>query len=618
MLSHAMLRRSARCGGARGLVRGMASVVRASHHRLYDRRDTEFVLHELGSLERDETVTNVLNSCESFVEAWHHVDAILDKSPPQLVPEASGTAPPVKSHPLTKDWIDAFRAHGFAELSELGLPFAVQCAAQLTLGGAASSNLVGYFVLTRCAADLLEAHGTAALKDRYLAPLRSADFFGTMALSEPQAGSSLSTIRTLATPYDGPGAEDGEFRLRGDKMWTTGAFHDQASNIVHMLLARTPGAEAGARGLSLFLVPNVLQNGEPNDVELIGLNKKMGHRAITNCAWSLGGRADGAVGYLVGREGGGLACMFEMMNAMRIEVGLGATCLGKRGLLESLLYAQEREQGGCPIIEHADVKRLLLQQKVYAEGSYALCMHAAELLDNARAGDAKAGALLELLPEVVKSWPSEWCLEANKLAIQVLGGSGYVSDYPCEQLYRDNRLNMIHEGTAGIHALTLLGRKVQGGKAAPLFEAMRKSAEDAEALLAAEGGGASAEMAEGCLMECSAALRAAVSRAEDLTAMLTAEGVDKRAAMSNAHDYLTFMGHTCVAWQWMRSANAAARGLRALALAGGGAADEEHFYYGKLHACRFFFRHELPAVEPLAARLERLDPTVAQMQPGWF
>ena len=211
----------------------------------------------------------------------------------------------------------------------------MQCAAQFTLGGGASSNLVGYFVLTRCAADLLEAHGSAALKDAYLPQLRSAQFFGTMALSEPHAGSSLASIRTTATPLGS--SSNGEYRVRGDKMWTTGAFHDLTDNIVHMLLARTPDAPPGASGISLFLVPNVLADGTANDVELVSLNKKMGHRAITNCAWTLGAREGGAVGYLVGREGRGLAAMFGMMNAMRIEVGLGACCLGKRGCLSGKL-----------------------------------------------------------------------------------------------------------------------------------------------------------------------------------------------------------------------------------------------------------------------------------------
>ena len=393
-------------------------------------------------------------------------------------------------------------------------------------------------------------------------------------------------------------------------MWTTGAFHDQSSNIIHMLLARTPNAAAGARGISLFLVPNILPDGAANDVELIGLNKKMGHKAITNCAWSLGARGEGAIGYLVGPEGGGLSCMFSMMNAMRIEVGLGAACLGKRGFLESLAYAQEREQGGKRIIEHADVKRMLLLQKAYAEGAYALCMNAAALHEAATtAGDEEAKALLELQTEIVKSWPSEWCLEANKLAIQVLGGAGYVQDYPAEQLYRDNRLNMIHEGTAGIHALTLLGRKVQGGKAAPLFAAMRTAADEAES--------AAALHQTPLLSECAAAMREAVACAQSVTETLTG-AEDKLAALTNAHEYLNLMGHTCVAWMWLRSGTAAARGLAALPDVAGAGEEELGFYRGKLQTCAFFFRHELPRTEAMAKLLVSGDQTVADMKVGWF
>ena len=306
----------------------------------------------------------------------------------------------------------------------------------------------------------------------------------------------------------------------------------------------------------------------------------------------------------------GLSLMFGMMNAMRIEVGLGAACVGKRGYLEALLYAQERVQGGKAIIEHADVKRMLLQQKAYAEGAYALCMHAASLHEQAAGGDANAASLLDVSTEIVKSWPSEWCLEGNKLAIQVLGGAGYVADYPAEQLYRDNRLNMIHEGTAGIHALTLLGRKVQGGRAKPLFAAMLEAADEADALCAA---GTDAEHTGQILREGAASLRRAVECAEEVTETLTALD-DRNLALTNAHEYLTLMGHTCVAWMWLRSASAAARGLSV----GADDADEEAFYRGKLHTCAFFFRHELPKAEASAALLLSLDVTVTEMEPGWF
>lgn len=234
-----------------------------------------------------------------------------------------------------------------------------------------------------------------------------------------------------------------------------------AGNTCHMLLARIAGPDTppGAAGISLFLVPAVLPNGEPNDVEIVGLNRKMGHRALPNCAWNLGGGGGGALGWLVGPPHGGLGCMFMMMNAMRIEVGLGAACLGKRGLMESLLYAAEREQGGRRIVHHADVKRMLLLQKAYAEGSFGLVCLAASLEERTKAVGAAgaaagaetaaeearaAGAVLEVLVEVVKSWPSEWALEANKLAIQVFGGAGYVNDFPVEQLYVGAHAHVSH------------------------------------------------------------------------------------------------------------------------------------------------------------------------------
>ena len=602
-----------------------AAAVRAEHGRFFDRREVDFVLTEVEGIEGDHGA--VLDSCEAFVEEFHHLDPILDRNPPWLVTTSDGHNA-VATPPECKRLVAAYRERGFAELAELGLPFSVQCASLFTLHSAFSSNWVGMFILTRCAADLLAAHGDERLKAEYLPRLRSAEWMGTMALSEPQAGSSLATIRTQASPVDdGAVLQPGcEVRLRGDKMWTTAAFHDCADNVIHMVLARLPGAPAGSAGISLFLVPAVRRDGSRNALELISLNKKMGHRGVSNCAWAL----EDATGYLVGAPHQGLRCMLHMMNAMRIEVGLGAACVGKRALQESLLYAQERVQGGRPIVEHADVRRMLLLQKAYAEGSHALCIHAAALHDRAAAGEARAATLLELLTEVVKSWPSEWCLEGNRLAMQVLGGSGYVQDYPLEQLYRDQRLNPIHEGTTGIHALTLLARKVRDGRAAPLFDEMRATADDA-ATLGAEagmvgscavqlgGGAAGAQHAATTLAECSAALRAAVERAEEVTAMLTHPTLDRSAALANAHEYLSLFGHTVAAWTWLRVATAAARGLERERARGRGESDAAIlFYEGKLHTCRFFFRHELPKTEAWARLLMSLDDTVSEMRPGWF
>ncbi len=306
-------------------------------------------------------------------------------------------------------------------------------------------------------------------------------YFGTMALSESQAGSSLADITTRAEPQ-----ADGTYRLFGRKMWISGGDHDLSENIVHLVLARITGAPAGTRGISLFLVPKHLVApdgglGEHNDVALAGINHKMGYRGTVNTApvfgdgaYTPGGRP-GAVGHLVGAENRGLPVMFTMMNEARIGVGLGATALGYTGYLKSLAYARERLQGRAagadpstaqvPLVEHADVRRMLLAQKSYAEGALALNLYCSRLVDDVAslddpAGVAEAEKLLGVLTPIAKSWPSQWCLAANDLAIQVLGGAGYTRDFDLELHYRDNRLNPIHEGTHGIQGMDLLGRKV--------------------------------------------------------------------------------------------------------------------------------------------------------------
>ncbi|HQX61805.1 MAG TPA: acyl-CoA dehydrogenase family protein, partial [Burkholderiaceae bacterium] len=384
------------------------------------------------------------------------------------------------------------------ELGGMQLPTLIEKACMAWFMGANVAT-AGYPFLTIGNANLLLAHGTPAQVDTFVRPMLAGRFFGTMCLSEPQAGSSLSDIRTRADT-DG----DGAFRLTGNKMWISAGEHDLAENIVHLVLAKTPGPDGrllpGVKGISLFVVPKFLVNsdgslGERNDVALAGLNHKMGYRGTVNTLLNFGegrftpnGKA-GAIGYLVGELNRGLNCMFHMMNEARIGVGLGATMLGYTGYLHALDYARNRLQGRhpqakdpaapqVPIIEHADVRRMLLAQKAYAEGALALNLYCAKLVDDEKTGADEAvrrGAtlLLDILTPVAKSWPSQWCLEANSLAIQVHGGYGYTRDFPVEQFYRDNRLNPIHEGTHGIQGLDLLGRKVvmQDGAAFKLLVA---------------------------------------------------------------------------------------------------------------------------------------------------
>lgn len=481
---------------------------------------------------------------------------------------------------------------------------------------AANTSTAAYAMLTSAAANLIKAHGTPEQIERYVRPMLAGRFFGTMCLSEPQAGSSLADITTRAEPQ-----ANGSYRLFGTKMWISGGEHALSETIVHMVLAKIPGGPPGSRGISLFLVPKHLVNedgtlGARNDVVLAGLNHKMGYRGTTNTLLNFGegvhtpGGAPGAVGWLVGEIHGGLPAMFHMMNEARIGVGLGAVALGYTGYLHALAYARERPQGRAVtqrdqttkqvrIIEHPDVRRMLLAAKSYVEGALALALYCARLVDEQRtAPDAtarhEAHALLELLTPIAKSWPSQYCLAANDLAIQVHGGYGYTRDYNVEQFYRDNRLNAIHEGTHGIQALDLLGRKVSqnGGEGLTLLRA-RMAATIARA---ANG--------DGTLAGHAAALDAAVADIGATTAALYGTK-DPVLTLANASAYLEAFGHVVVAWIWLEQA-LAARGR------------DGAFFDGKRQACRYFFTWELPKIGPQLAALKTIDRTTLDMREDWF
>jgi Acetyl-CoA dehydrogenase C-terminal like/Acyl-CoA dehydrogenase, C-terminal domain len=360
--------------------------------------------------------------------------------------------------------------------------------------------------------------------------------------------------------------------------------------------------------------------GERNDVALAGLNHKLGYRGIPNTLLNFGeGRypvrgSGGAIGYLVGKPGEGLRCMFHMMNEARIAVGLGATMLGYAGYEASLDYAKNRPQGRpmgpggkdatqpqIPIIRHADVRRMLLAQKSWCEGALALELYCARLVDEQHTGApddaAQAALLLEMLTPIAKSWPSEWCLEANSLAIQVHGGYGYTRDFPVEQYWRDNRLNMIHEGTHGIQALDLLGRKVvmDGGKGLQLL-ASRINATIERALVVDD------------LAAMANQLAAALAEVGRATKAAWATG-NPEDALANAVPYLQAFGHTVIAWIWLDVALCAHAKL--------GERDAAALQ-GKLAASRFFFRHDLPKVAAWLQVVAARDDTCRTMQDDWF
>jgi len=596
---------------------------------IVDRRDLEFQLFELfdaGSLTQRPRFAE--HNRETFMAALDAAQAIAEekfaphnRTSDDHEPQFDGQR--VSIIPAVREALQAYCTAGMLAAGKdydaggMQLPALVLHAVQSLFKSAniATSSYVG---LTMGNANVIERFGSPAQKRKYLQALLTGRFFGTMALTEPQAGSSLADLTTRAVPRP-----DGTYALTGNKIFISGGDHELSENIVHLVLARIPGGPPGVKGISLFTVPKYHVNddgslGARNDVALAGLIHKMGWRGTTSTMLSFGERGE-CIGERVGEPHHGLAYMFQMMNEARIGVGMGAAMLGYRGYLASLRYARERAQGRLPgekrpdapqvpLIEHADIRRMLLAQKAYVEGGYSLCLYAARLVDEQHTADSdsarnEAGLLLDLLTPVVKSWPSQWCLEANSLAIQIHGGYGYTREYPVEQFYRDNRLNMIHEGTHGIQGLDLLGRKVMmhdGIALTLLTREIDKTVKDAchDANVTAEA----------------EALAHAWREIETTVATLrpVLAGQATRV-LSQANAFLEVFGHAMVAWLWLRQGLAASRALASLPDAG-----DEAFYRGKLHTCRWFFRHELPRMQAHHTLLRRLDDTALTMAPDWF
>ena len=597
--------------------------------KLINRRDLDFMLHEVLKVEEltarerysahdRETFDAVIDAARKLaIDQFEPHAAALDACEPAY---EDGT---VSIIPAVKTALDCYCEAGFMgagidyEYGGMQLPWVVVQACNAYFN-AANISTTAYPFITIAAANLLAAYGSPEQKEQYLKPLAAGRFFGTMALSEPQAGSSLSDIRTKATPTD-----DGHYLITGNKMWISAAEHELSENIIHLVLTKIPGGPPGVKGISLMLVPKFRLNadgsrGEANNVACMGVNHKMGYRGTVNTVLSFGEQGE-CHGYLIGEENRGLAYMFNMMNEARVGVGLGGAALGYTGYLHSLDYARERPQGRHPqnkdpsspqvrIVEHADIKRLLLAQKVAAEGALALVLYCARLLDlqcteSDPAELTRLGLLLDLLTPIVKSWPGEFCLEANKHAIQILGGAGYTSDYPVERFYRDNRLNPIHEGAHGIHGIDLLGRKVtmRDGAAFKVFVAEVEATIAAARSLAALG-----EFVD----ELAETLRELEATTDELIKVRDAGEVT--LFLANASIYLDTFGHIVIGWIWLMQAIAAAPKIDAEAGA------ERDFYRGKLHACQYFYRYELNKVPERLSLLSQADDTCVSMSETWF
>ena len=594
---------------------------------LASRRDVEFLLFEWLDVTRltqrepfaDHSRETFDGALDTYSEIAHAEFAPhnkkVDREPPRLVGENVESAPEQRAA-----W-QAFAAAGLLAACQeesfggMRLPYVVERAG-LAFVLAACPTTAAYAFLTMANANLLLTHGTPSQIERFVRPMLDGRWTGTMCLSEPHAGSSLADITMRAERQP-----DGTYRLTGNKMWISGGDHDLADNIVHLVLAKVPDEHGalrpGVAGISLFIVPKHTAS-ERNDIVVAGLNHKMGYRGTSNCLLNFGegrhrpGGRPGAVGELVGEEGRGLAYMFQMMNEARITVGLGAAAIGYAGYLHSVDYARNRRQGRLPsqrnpelppvrLIDHADVRRMLLAQKAFVEGALALVLFSASLVDEAHTAPPdearRAHQLLELLTPVSKSWPSKWGVAANDLAIQVHGGYGYTQDYNVEQFYRDNRLNPIHEGTFGIQAIDLLGRRIataEGAALADLTERIWSSVERA---------GSVAELADEA-----AVLRDAWSRVLEITTSLRATA-DATLRLANASCYLDAFGHVVVAWLWLDQAIRAIQGIEG---------PEAAFYRGKLAACRYFYRWELPRIDRWLGLLQPIDRTTLDVADECF
>jgi butyryl-CoA dehydrogenase len=536
-------------------------------------------------LDREDLAAVLATSAKLADTAFAPIAAAIDADEPVM---REGR---VLTHPRLRPALEGYARLGLIgtnfhrDMGGLQLP-ALASSALMVLFAAACTPAAGYVFMTAAAARLIAHHGSEWQRMTFVPPMLAGRWYGTMCLSEPQAGSSLGDVKTTAHPRN-----DGTFLLRGQKMWISGGDHDLSENIVHLVMARLEGAPSGARGLSLFIVPQRRLDGSWNGISLVGLNHKLGHRGTTNCALAFG--ADGAcVGTLMGEPHRGLDCMFHMMNEARIGVGTTAASNAHAAFRYALDYASSRRQGrrfgsGEPanLIDHPDVRRMLLFQKAISEGGLALGLAAARLLDDTHSLEDdnarhSASILLDLLTPLVKLWCSERGVEANSSAIQVMGGAGYVRDHPVERLFRDQRLNPIHEGTNGILSIDVVMRKsrAEGGRGLkPLFRSIEtEECVDGDSQLVAELG---------------AELRQARARLEAIFSRIADPLGDDLEALSHATPMALALGDLVVAWLWLKQVRAIEQRT-------------DDFSTGKRAAASFFFRYVLAPSLTLAGALE--------------
>jgi butyryl-CoA dehydrogenase len=540
----------------------------------------------------------------------------MDRNPPKFVEGKIMVHPKVRE--FMKWWGDGgWIAATFPyELGGQQLPRLLSSACMFIFGAANYSASV-YPMLTAGAARLIESFGSAELKRVFIPKMLEGKWQGTMALTEPQAGSSLADVTTQAEH-----TEHGYYLIRGQKIFISASDHDGVENVINLMLARIKGAPLGVKGISLFVVPKrrIADDGvlASNDVQVAGLYHKLGYRGAPIAQLSMGERDD-CRGFLVGEPHLGLQYMFQMMNESRLEIGLGATAIASAAYHTALQYCRERVQGRklsakktdfapVPIIEHPDVKRMLLFQRAIVEGSLSLGFQCCKYCDLMKVVDtedrAKFGILLDLLTPVAKTYPSEMAIWSVSQGLQCLGGYGYCDEFPLEQYYRDVRIHPIHEGTTGIHGIDLLGRKVlmRDGEGVSLFaNELRKAIEQANFYPE--------------IKSYSDRLANSLARLLEVTEFLIQfhrQGVlDK--FLADATLYLELFGIISVAWQWLLQGIRAKEALETDLSPGEGA-----FYRGKLFTMKYYFHYELPKTKWLSERLLEADGLTVEVTDELF
>jgi alkylation response protein AidB-like acyl-CoA dehydrogenase len=590
--------------------------------QFYSKRNLDFLLHEVFNIEglseykffedhNRETYDMVLDAC---------ADIAKNKLQPILV-EMDRVAPDfvdgrIKVHPDMRGLMKEFGEGGWIssplpyEEGGQQMPFTIFNATMFVMG-AANYSATAFPFLSAGAANLIRSFATEEQKKYYLEKMYAGAWQGTMALTEPEAGSSLGDISTSATPTD-----EGYYLIKGQKVFISCGDHDGVDNIVHMMLARIKGAPKGSKGISLFIVPRLRDDGkgglEFNDVTTGGIFHKMGYKGAP-IAHIITGENDDCRGYLAGEANKGLNCMFQMMNEARIAVGFNASSIASAAYYASLQYCRERAQGrkmGAKskeqvlIIEHADVKRMLLFQRAVIEGSLGLLMECSRYSDLTRVTEGeekeKYEALLGILTPVAKSYPSEMGCLSTSAAIQCLGGYGFTQEFLPEQFYREARIHPIHEGTTAIHGMDLLARKIakdQGASLRILIAEINESIEKAKE--------------QDQLQKPAAALGTTLEKLVDVTMNLSMLGMQGKfeTFLKDATLYLEAFGLVVIGWQWLK------QGIVAVEKSGG---TEDPFYKGKLLTMEYFFEYELPKTRALLATLKSDTQVTMEMKDEYF